>query len=277
MMVATLLSTLLGVATTLWIEKAHKRIKRLWWGIKNITYKVDYFGKQGQRRISQNGDRKYYTKITRDLSICRFVFWSSGKEILLNSDVSSVEPLILTFNEDCEIAGIENFAPSNRTIFLKVINLHQILIDFEYLESDDGAVFDILYAGNNAKPYLSGVVKGGKVDIRQTNPPDLSGMPRHQLLFGRMKPAKQIVALKWFYAVGFILIVSYSLMAIMNPSAYLNSDPFLRGYAVSKLILSFVGCIIFIRVLWNIVIVPPKLRMYYNKIVVPAISLKKRA
>lgn len=265
--ISAIFGAILGVIATVILDKARERIKRLWWGAKNITYEQNYFGKNGDFSVSQNGDTKYYRHTPRDLSICRFILWSSGKEILLDSDILSIEPVLITFNYQCDIVGIENFIPSNSTIYYEIINLHQIVIYFEYLELNEGVVFDILYAGNDAEPYLSGVIKGGKISIKKMNPPDLSYMPKHQLLFGWLKPAQQIIAIRWFYTVGFICSFIFIFSEPSTDLTTASSD--VKSYAfwmIFRVIAVLVVSAYMAIELWQTAVVPPKLRQYYENI-----------
>lgn len=252
-----------SIVATLLINKAQERIKRLWWGVKNSTYEVDHFGKTGDFSISQSGNKKRYRQTTRDLSVCRFVFWSSGRELLLNSDISTIQPLLITFDYRCDIVGIENRILSNPTIILKIINLHQIIISFEYLESGEGAVFDIFYAGNNAQPGLQGIIKGGKVNIKKMNPPDISTKPRHQLLFGWLKPAHQIIAMRWFYTASMVFLFMFMFILFTRVPNIFDSDIILLILRVG--IPMAVGAAMTID-LWQTAVVPAKLRRYYEEI-----------
>lgn len=265
-----IVATVLGVVTTILIDKARERIKRLWWGVKNSTYEKNHFGKNGDFSVSQKGNTKRYKYTTRDLSICRFVFWSSGKELLQNNDVSIAAPLMITFDYRCDIVSIENIISSNPTIKLNIINLHQIIIYFEYLESGEGAVFDILYAGNDAHPDLHGIIKGGRINIKQMNPPDLSRKPRHRLLFGWLKPAQQIVAIRWFYTFSFILLFIFLFMLLtMLPvtlsSGNIDSKAWTILMTVRVIITLIIGAVMAIQ-LWQTAVVPQKLRRYYESI-----------
>jgi len=266
-----IIATILGVLTTILVDKVRERIKRLWWGVKNSIYATNYFGKDGEFSISQSGHKKVYRKTTRDLSICRFVFWSSGNEILQDNDISRSEPLTITFDNKFDIVRIEKIVFSNPTIQVSIINLHQIAVTFEYLEAGEGAVFDIFYAGNDAQPLLFGVIKGGKISIKKMNPPDdLIRAPAFQLLFGWLKPVQQIISLKWFFTISFIFMFIALFMFLTWLPITLSSED-LTVKILNILWIARIALVTILSInigieLWKLVVVPLKLRRYYEKL-----------
>jgi hypothetical protein len=258
-------ASILGLIPTL-IDKLQKRINQIWWDSKSTSLQAGNFSATGNLRVTyKKSGKRSYKNATEGLSICRFVFWNSGKETLLDNNISSVEPLILYFGDNREILEIREVSSSNPSISFQLVPPNQIYISFEYLESKQGTVFDVIHTGESIRPYLAGKIKGGKINRKLMAPIEvsMSATPRLYLLIGWLKPAQRILVVRWFSTIFGIL----TLWAVfMTPTLFIAPDPNTRWYAWTQMIFASIIYPLTAIWTWKIAIVPVKLREFYSKI-----------
>ncbi len=255
-------ATILGLIPTV-IDKLQRRTKQIFWDFKNATLQASNLNATGKLRVSykKNGKRSY-KNATKGLSICRFTFWNGGKETILDSDISSSEYLYLYFGEGSEILEIRDISRSNQSVQYQQVSENGIRLSFEYIEDKQGAVFDVVYTGENVKPHLYGVIKGGKVKKKVMTPPE-ADTPRLYILMGWMKPARRIIFLRWMSTLGTIAI---TWILLTTPGIFTNPDPNVRCYLLPKMILALIGYVLLAPLTWNMAVVPIELRDFYNNI-----------
>ncbi|MBC6963125.1 MAG: hypothetical protein DWB48_10490, partial [Nitrosomonas sp.] len=142
-----LLATIIGVASNLLTGKYFDRTKRLWWGVSSDWLNSFYFEETKKLKITYKGTDNKYKEIIDSLSVLRFVIWSNGKDTLHSEDISSKEPLIITLEQDTEILEIRHIASSNPTLQTIPVGKNSILINFEYLKTNQGITFDVIVSG----------------------------------------------------------------------------------------------------------------------------------
>ena len=203
-----LVATILGLLPTV-IDKLQRKTKQIFWDFKSATLQASNLSATGKLKVSykKSGKRSYKTA-TDGLSICRFTFWNGGRDTILDTNISSVEPLLLYFGDECEILEIRPVFYSNQSVQVQQVSENTIELSFEYIEAKQGAVFDVVYTGDIIHPYLYGVIKSGKVKKKSMSPPEvsLSNTPRMYLLMGWMKPHQRVVFMRWLSTIGVILI-----------------------------------------------------------------------
>ncbi len=259
-----ILAVIIGVLANLITERIRKRIKRIWWGVKTTSLQKSHFAETGKLRMSYKNLAGIYRKIEKDLCLSRIVFWSSGKEILLDTDISSVEPLLLKFCDDCEILEIREIKYSNKGINPEVKAPNQIQLCFEYLENNQGAVFDIVYTGESTKPDMAGVIKGGKYQIKEVSSSLFSpGSSLLSDLFSWMKPAHKVFILRGFSTIGLIFL----LWVLLN-YAFIVTNPYseLGWILFFRIFLALIIYLMFSIWVWRIAVVPRNLEAFYSPI-----------
>ena len=257
-------ASILGLIPT-FIDKLQKRINQIWWDSKSAFLQASNFSATGNLRIAyKKSGRRSYKNTTEGLSLCRFIFWNSGKDTLLDNNISSIEPLVLYFGENREILEIREISSSNPSVKFEVVSSNQIYISFEYLESKEGAVFDVIHTGDNIKPYLAGKIKGGKISRKLMSPIEISpATPRLYLLLGWLKPAQQIIVVRWFSTIFSILLLWF---VLMSPTQFIAPNPNTRWYSWTQFIIALIVYPVTAIWTWKIAIVPVRLREFYSKI-----------
>ena len=260
-----LVATILGLIPTA-IDKLQRKTKHIYWDFKNATLQASNLNATGKLKVSyRKSGKRSYKNTTKGLSICRFTFWNSGKETILDSDVSSSEPLYLYFGDESEILEIRSISRSNQSVQIQQISKDTIQLLFEYIENKQGAVFDVVYTGENIRPHLYGVVKSGKVKKRTMSPPEItiSATPKMYLLMGWMKPHQQLIFLRWTSTIGVILI---TWLFLTTPGIFTNTDPNIRCYLLPKMIVALISYAFLVPMTWRMVVVPIELRDFYKGI-----------
>jgi len=253
-LISLIVATIFGAMIQAVIDRLQKKMKQIWWSAKGVSV-LPY----------QESNRQSYKSTMNGLSIYRFVFWNNSEEIILNNDISSVEPLMLYFGDERKILEIRDISFSNPSIKFKIISSNQIEILFEYLENKQGATFDVIYTGKSVKPYFAGVIKGGKIINKSVSPLKLSmsTTPKLYLLLGWIKPAQQVLVIRWFSTIFSILILWSFLM---TPTLFTNPDPKARWDLLTPLVSSLIIYGFAAVWAWKTAVVPVNLREFYAKI-----------
>lgn len=258
-------ATILGLIPTI-IGKFQSRTKQVFWDFKNATLQASNLNATGNLRVSykKNGKRSYKIA-TKGLSICRFTFWSNSRETILDSDISSSEPLFLYFDEGCEILEIREISRSNQSIQFQQVSENAVNLSFEYLESKQGAVLDVVYAGVDIRPRVYGVIKSGKVRKKSMSPPviSMSATPKMYLLMGWMKPAHQVIFLRWLSTIGAITMLW---LVLTTPQMFTNPDPNVRWFFLPRMLIALISYAFLTPLTWSIAVVPVELRDFYKSI-----------
>lgn len=107
----------------------------------------------------------YNNKKIKDLSITKFVIWNSGNEVINRSDIVDVKPLqILTSQLDTIILDARIVGQSDETNMFTIKKSDEIKVEFgfDYADSGDGIVVQILHTGESSTLTVDGKIKGGK-------------------------------------------------------------------------------------------------------------------
>ncbi len=93
-----------------------------------------------------------------------FVFWNKGTETLDGKNIVRDDPLTLVFDEGVQILSyniIKVTKDVNKFFVSRAENKNNSLVlYFDYLDSDDGAVLEILHDGAQRYPKIAGTIKG---------------------------------------------------------------------------------------------------------------------
>lgn len=93
------------------------------------------------------------------------VLWNSGEATVSGSDIVEKDPLRLAVGDDGEIlsvAVLKASRPVNDFQVLPTRSLvrNEVRISFDYLDSKDGAVIEVLHTSSDRKPLIKGNVRG---------------------------------------------------------------------------------------------------------------------
>lgn len=103
-----------------------------------------------------------------DLSTTKFVFWNKGKEAIKRSDIASKNPIKITIDPEYEILDVYIDSctnDDNNFTTEKQNDCKSILINFEFMEQNDGVSLKITHTAPNSDKFkVSGkVISGMKI------------------------------------------------------------------------------------------------------------------
>lgn len=92
-------------------------------------------------------------------------FWNSGKETIEGSDIAKADPLMWQLPEGGQLLSLNLERTSRDSTQIKVTPSTEpgnqfVLIEFDFLDKDDGAVFSILHTAEKESSSLRGTIKG---------------------------------------------------------------------------------------------------------------------
>lgn len=112
---------------------------------------------------------QYFDRPISKLVKTQIVIWNSGRKTIEGNMIVAGDPLRLSFDSS-EVLGC------NVTFFSRGINKctvykdensnNSVFINFEFLDSQDGVIIDILHTGEEIYPKFLGSIKGMKDKIR---------------------------------------------------------------------------------------------------------------
>lgn len=92
------------------------------------------------------------------------IFWNSGENTVLGSDIVATDPLRFHVGDDGRILSI-SILKASRSVndfgFLPIGNsMHEAAFDFNFLDRNDGVVVEILHTSTDRKPSIKGTLRG---------------------------------------------------------------------------------------------------------------------
>ena len=123
---------------------------------------------------------KYKNKGIKNLTSTKLVFWNSGSEIIDKSDVVEKFPLLIFAAENIKILDVQllEFNNFRNDISARIMpDQDCALIEFDFLDSQDGGTIQIMHTGTGVpcELLLLGTIKGiKKFSIKSTRPTRLS-------------------------------------------------------------------------------------------------------
>lgn len=134
-----------------------KREKRLYWSINNTNIFKDHSS------MLSDLDIKYKGEAVQNLSVSKIMVWNAGTETIDNRDISSIEPLRLVAKQDVKLLDFSMIQVNSKTsqFALAPTTAAEINLTFEYLDSLQGAVIQVVHSGTKENDLeLRGAVKG---------------------------------------------------------------------------------------------------------------------
>lgn len=100
------------------------------------------------------------------------IFWNNGTEVLDGKDIVPADPITISFDEGDTILSYKILRRTkfvnNFTIDKHELHLHQLIVNFDYLDPKDGLTLEILHDSEKSYPAIRGTMKGvpnGFVDL----------------------------------------------------------------------------------------------------------------
>ena len=107
------------------------------------------------------------------LTVTNFAIWNSGKKLIDSSDIIPSYPLCIQVVDDSKILSsqITEFVESTNMFVLSnsTESDKSIQISFDYVDSREGVVIQVLHTGNANSLHFEPKIKGGKYRFITTN------------------------------------------------------------------------------------------------------------
>ncbi|MDX6271506.1 MAG: hypothetical protein QOD28_2729 [Acidobacteriota bacterium] len=156
--VLSFIITLLSIILAVFFYLKSKRSKLPCYSTRNINIIRDLVSRIESLEMLYDSHR------IENLTVTKFAFWNGGSETIGSQDVASSDPVSFQVVEGCEILKAQKLYEknsANKFALISTSNNSQHLIEFEYIDKDEGAVFQFLHTGkSNQDIIVSGTIKG---------------------------------------------------------------------------------------------------------------------
>lgn len=164
---------LVGVGATVGVYLVTRSVKRPCWSVHTVDLVTKSTAQLRGLTITFNG------KPVSDLSVSRVVLFNAGREPIRRQDLAPAAPLALEVPRDVTMLDAALVSENNRVnrigVRFEPAN-NRALVDFDYLSTNDGAVFDVVhYGGGQPMAVVGGVVIGARVRQLSVAKPDPVG------------------------------------------------------------------------------------------------------
>ena len=119
--------------------------------------------KQGKNTIKQLS-LSFAGKQIHDLTITKFAIWNSGNKVINGADIVSSQKLRVVAEGTSEILEAQIVAESDEANGFKICDTtnNQVCLDFDYIDSREGIVLQVLHTGKVGSLKVDCKIKGGK-------------------------------------------------------------------------------------------------------------------
>jgi len=152
-------ASIVSLALAIYFGVRSHRFKRLGYCSKSTSFVRDYQTKIPELELSYKGIK------VRNITLTRFVVWNSGVETVHKTDIAKADPLRLTVADASAILNSEIVPPvreSNVVRLQSTADRQTLELSFDFLDKEDGVVFDVLHTGRAGDVSLSGTIKGAR-------------------------------------------------------------------------------------------------------------------
>jgi hypothetical protein len=159
---------LIGILVRTYFYYKSKKTKVIKYVLKSNNLVKDHTSKYSDLSI------KYKNEEVKNFTITKMIIWNAGKETIHGKDITTVEPLKLKVKEGCKILEALVLKSNNNASSISITEIqngNSFNLNFDYLDSLDGAVLSILHDGTISSDIdFSGKVKGLKKIVLGTIP-----------------------------------------------------------------------------------------------------------
>lgn len=154
--VLSIFSVIFGV----WTWLAGKQRKEI-----SIQCKSDILIKAGKNQIKKL-DVLYDGNPIADLTSSKFYIWNSGNQVLQKTDIVAARPITIRAKKAnlLDVMVLRMSDPTN-AFQINTVSEQEAKVDFEYVESGDGVLVQVLHTGNFLDLEFDCKIKGGN-DVR---------------------------------------------------------------------------------------------------------------
>jgi len=209
----------LGNVFAYWLYRRGIKKKELWWD----TQKNNLINKYARNlpELSIN----YKSEEVQDVSILRLMLWNSGSEILHRDDITKNHPISLITDNNTALLDAKIIAYNNDTLnFSLEKDNNTVLVDFEYLEPNQGAVLEIVYTGGLDNLSVSGLLKGGNINYKNSQSEFINRFGFRFLLKNVSYTVRRRIAIAFTAFAGLFLFVFFVPLALQAAIGVLPID-----------------------------------------------------
>ncbi len=99
-----------------------------------------------------------------NMTVTKIAFWNKGRDTINNSDITTIDKLIIKTNDGVKMFAAEIIKTVNKANNFKIYqinNFSEVSFDFEYLDKNEGAVIQIIHSGKDSGDLtINGTIKG---------------------------------------------------------------------------------------------------------------------
>lgn len=111
-----------------------------------------------------------------NLTITKIAFWNSGNTVICENDIVQVCPFQIIGNDECMVLGADIITEAESTNqFILAVKDNCVSIKFDYMNTKDGIVIQLIHTGDREMLKYEGKIKGGK-DLCETKSNDSLGI-----------------------------------------------------------------------------------------------------
>jgi len=152
------LGILIGFVVSYYFYYRSKREKSPCWAIKSNNLISGFESELPDLQVL------FKAKNLKNLTISKILLWNDGNETISSQDLETINPLRIISKDDAEILDVKVLQINNKSsqITTKVDeNNNQIKINFDYLDKNQGAVFQVIHTGLSSNDLcIVGDIKG---------------------------------------------------------------------------------------------------------------------
>jgi hypothetical protein len=208
---------ILGLILAYYFYKKGERKKEPVYSIKSVNVISDYASKYEDLTVSYKGEK------VENFTVSKLLFYNHGADTIDKADITTLNQLKI-IGLDCEILNARVLQASNSSIDFK-LRLDRanswVIIDFEYLNTNQGAVFELVHTGLSSEHLeIQGDIRNVQM-ISQIDPKKLLSVPMQEL----DKRATRYIS---------IIAGIWLSIALISPDtlAYENYDSFARSVVI---------------------------------------------
>lgn len=145
-----------------------KKVKLPRYAIRSTNIVRDLSSKFGSLEMRYSG------KSIENFTATKILFWNAGSDTIDNRDIASSDPITVHVKEDYKILDSKILHEKNKANNFSITTYSDqsyILLEFDYIDKDEGAVIQLIHTGRSGKDIeVQGTVKGAGAPIRKSVP-----------------------------------------------------------------------------------------------------------
>ena len=168
-----------------------------------MAYQLHNFTVIGQPNVTNLGDIKilFNNVAVPRVVVTQLAVWNTGNTVVKGMEIVESDPLTIRFEDGAMILDAQRVSATQEVNDFRIrVSEHdrsRAFLEFDYLNSQDGAKFQIIHTGGNGKAKVTGSIRGLPKGVENWG--DLQEWSEQKSRFSGLRP------LALFVAVLFIL------------------------------------------------------------------------